>query len=99
MLDEHAEKLIMLLESSGSRLILMTPTGNNETVVIIAKRVSDTQTLLLSVTRLASKLLREQYKARALELLLLVLSHPACNASLKEEISGVWPDLTKFNPT
>lgn len=99
MLDEHAEKLIMLLESSGSRLMSMTPAGNNETVVIIAKRVFDTQTLLLSVIRLAGKLLREQYKARALELLLLVLSHPACDASLKEEVSKVWPDLTKFNPT
>lgn len=97
-LADQAEELIALLESSGARLMSMTPAGD-ETVVIVAKRVSNTHALLLSVVRLAVNLLREQRKARALELLLLVLSHPACDASLKEEISRVWPDLGAFSPT
>ncbi|CAA9299776.1 MAG: hypothetical protein AVDCRST_MAG93-4509 [uncultured Chloroflexia bacterium] len=97
-LADQAEELIALLESSGARLMSMTPAGD-ETVVIVAKRVSNTHALLRSVLRLALNLFREQHKARALELLLLVLSHPACDASLREEISRVWPDLKAFNPT
>ena len=94
-LNDRSGELMVLLESSGSRLVSMSPAGNDETVVIIAKRVSDTHALLASILRLAAKLIYEQHKARALELLLLVLNHPGCDVLLRKEIDKVWPDLEK----
>ncbi len=84
---------MVLLESSGSRLVSMSPAGDGETVVIIAKRISDSRALLAAILRLAATLIHKQRKARALELLLLVLNHPECDALLRKEIEKVWPNL------
>lgn len=92
-LNDRSDELMVLLGSSGSRLVSMSPAGDGETVVIIAKRVSDSRALLAAILRLAATLIHKQRKARALELLLLVLNHPECDALLRKEIEKVWPNL------
>lgn len=95
-LNDRSDELMVLLESSGSRLVSMSPAGDGETVVIIAKRVADTHALLAAIVRLAADLMHKRHKARALELLFLVLNHPGCNAALRKEIGTVWPDLEEL---
>lgn len=95
-LNDRSDELMVLLGSSGSRLVSMSPAGDGETVVIIAKRVSDTRALLAAIIRLAADLMYKRHRARALELLFLVLNHPGCDSALRKEIEKVWPDLERL---
>lgn len=90
------DELTALLEVADSRLVSVGPSDGDKTTFIIAKRVADTSTALLSVVHLAAQLMDKQHKGRALELLLLVLNHPACDASLEDAVAKIWPGLDKL---
>lgn len=92
-LEKPFDELTSLLEATDSRLVSIGRSDGGETTLIIAKRVANTHTALLSIVQLAAQLIDRQHKGRALELLLLVLNHPACSPAIEEAVTKIWPGL------
>lgn len=91
--EKPLEELVALLGVAGSRVMSVSASDGDETTITIVQRVTGTRTALLSIVRLATQLIENRHKARALELLLLVINHPACDATVKEEVDRLWPGL------
>lgn len=91
--EKSLDELVALLGLSGSRVMSVNSSDNDEATITIAQRVTNARTALLSIVRLATQLIEKQHKARALELLLLVINHPACDLTIKEEVYKLWPGL------
>lgn len=92
----QTEELINLLGLPGSRLVSVNPTTNDEATITISVRVGKISTVLLSIIELAAQLIDKHHTVRALELLLLVLNHPACDTHIKAEAYKVWPGLGRL---
>lgn len=92
-LEKPLNELTALLGDADSRLVSVGRSDGDETTLIFAKRVANTHTALLSIVQLAAQLIDRQHRGRALELLLLVLNHPACSPAIEEEVKKIWPGL------
>lgn len=86
-------ELAELLATPDSRLVSIGGPERGGVTLLLTKRVPDMQTALLAVLDLAANLLTEGRRGRALELLLMVLDHPACTAALREQVHTLWPGL------
>jgi DNA-binding SARP family transcriptional activator len=86
-------ELAQLLATPDLRLLSVSGPERGKVTLLLAKRVPDAQVALLAVLDLAAKLLAEGRRARALELLLVVLNHPSCSAALREQVCALWPGL------
>lgn len=97
--EKSLDELAALLAVAGSRVMSVSASDGDETTITIVQRVTNTRTALLSIVRLATQLIKNRHKARALELLLLVINHPACDTTVKEEVDKLWPGLDSLaNP-
>lgn len=89
--DEHQE-LRDLLNVSGARLLTLTTAEGHDTLVF-TRRVPDSRLALDVVVELAEKLLTEGHHVRALELLMLVLAHPACDPPRRKKVTDLQQKL------
>jgi DNA-binding SARP family transcriptional activator len=86
-------ELAHLLATPDSRLLSIGNSERGGVTLLLAKRVPDAQAGLMAVLDLAAKLLAEGRRGRALELLLMVLDHPACSDRLRAQVRALWPGL------
>ena len=95
--ESQLEELVSLLGSADARLLTVAGSDARGDTLLIAKRVPDSSVALFAIAELAERLTREGHAERALELLVLVLRHPACDARTRQKATGLWtrlePDL------
>ncbi len=88
-LSDEAElgELLTLMEHTNARLMTMTDVGGRgQEALIIVKRVPEPTVALRAVASLAERLIGSGHHTRAMELLVLALVHPACDAATKEKV-------------
>ena len=80
-------ELLTLMEHTNARLMTITDVGGRgQEALIIAKRVPEPTVALRAVANLAERLIGSGHHTRAMELLVLALLHPACDADTKEKV-------------
>ena len=91
--EAQLQELTQLLGSADARLLTVAGTDGRGDTLLIAKRVPDTDVALFAIAELAERLTRQGHAERALELLVLVLRHPACDARTRQKAAGLWTRL------
>ena len=91
--EAQLEALTDLLGSADARLLTVAGSDARGDTLLIAKRVPDTEVALFAIAELAERLTRQGHVQRALELLVLVLHHAACDARTRQKATSLWTRL------
>ena len=85
--EADLSELLTLMEHTNARLMTITDVGGRgQEALIIAKRVPEPTVALRAVAGLAERLIGSGHHTRAMELLVLALLHPACDAPTKTRV-------------
>jgi DNA-binding SARP family transcriptional activator len=96
--ERELHELVELLRDPDTRLLTFLSFGNHREALVLARRVPDVALALRAIIALAEHLIHEGHYRRALELIVLVLGHPACNLTIETELEPLWPLLEPHFP-
>ena len=96
--EQELEALVGLLGSADARLLTVTGSEARGDTLVIAKRIPEADVALFAIAELAERLTRQGHVQRAVELLVLVLHHPACDAATRQKATALWTRLAPKLP-